>query len=46
MSNPIPETGRLYQSALHWDLLKDMKKDREIYADNKLFYKNGGFLEL
>jgi len=31
-------------SAIHWDILKDMKKDGEIYADNKLFYKKGKFL--
>jgi len=24
--------------------LKDMKKDGEIYADGKIFYKNGKFL--
>jgi aminopeptidase len=42
--NPIPETGGLNKSALHWDILKDMKKHGEIYADNKLFYKNGKFL--
>ena len=44
--NPIPETGGLNKSALHWDILKDMKKDGEIYADKKLFYKNGKFLKL
>jgi aminopeptidase len=44
--NPIPETGGLNKSALHWDILKDMKKGGEIYADDKLFYKNGSFLEL
>jgi aminopeptidase len=44
--NPAPETGGLNKSALHWDILKDMKKDGEIYADNKLFYKNGRFLEV
>jgi aminopeptidase len=42
--NPIPETGGLNKSALHWDILKDMKKGGEIYADKKLFYKNGKFL--
>lgn len=42
--NPIPETGGLNKSALHWDILKDMKKDSEIYADNQLLYKNGKFL--
>jgi aminopeptidase len=44
--NPIPDTGGLNKSALHWGILKDMKKDGEIYADKKLFYKNGKFLEL
>ncbi|MDH5754859.1 MAG: aminopeptidase, partial [Candidatus Bathyarchaeota archaeon] len=40
----IPESGGLNKSAIHWDILKDMKKDGEIYADRKLFYKNGKFL--
>jgi aminopeptidase len=42
--NPIPETGGLNKSALHWDILKDMKKNGEIYADDKLFYKDGKFV--
>ena len=42
--NPAPETGGSHKSALHWDILKDMKKDGEIYADGQLFYKNGKFL--
>jgi len=37
-------TGGVNKSAIHWDILKDMKKDGEIYADGKLFYKNGKFL--
>jgi aminopeptidase len=32
-------------SAIHWDILKDMKKDGEIYADGGLFYKHGKFLK-
>jgi len=40
----IPQTGGLNKSAIHWDILKDMKKDGEIYADGKLFYKNGKFM--
>lgn len=39
-----PESGGLNKSAIHWDILKDMKKDGEIYADGKLFYKDGKFL--
>lgn len=42
--NPIPETGGLNKSALHWDILKEMKKNGEIYADEKLIYKNGEFV--
>ena len=41
----LPESGGKNKSAIHWDILKDMKKDGEIYADDKLFYKNGKFLE-
>jgi aminopeptidase len=39
----IPESGGLNKSALHWDILKDMKKG-EIFADGKSFYKDGKFL--
>jgi aminopeptidase len=39
-----PESGGLNKSAIHWDILKDMKKGGEIYADKELFYKNGKFL--
>jgi leucyl aminopeptidase (aminopeptidase T) len=38
------ETGGLNQSGVHWDILKDMKKDGEIYADKELFYKNSKFI--
>lgn len=44
LGNGYPDTGSLNRSAIHWDILKDMKKDGEIYADGKLFYKNGKFL--
>lgn len=44
LGNGYTETGSLNKSAIHWDILKDMKKDGEIYADGKLFYKNGKFL--
>jgi aminopeptidase len=44
LGNSYPESGGKNKSAIHWDILKDMKKDGEIYADDKLFYKNGKFL--
>jgi aminopeptidase len=43
LGNGYPETGSKNHSAIHWDILKDMKKNSEIYADGKLFYKNGKF---
>jgi len=39
-----PWTGGLNKSAVHLDILKDMKKDGEISADGKLIYKKGKFL--
>jgi aminopeptidase len=44
LGNSYPESGGVNRSAIHWDILKDMKKNGEIYADGKLFYKNGKFL--
>jgi aminopeptidase len=40
----IPETGSTNKSAIHWDMLKDMKQGGRIYADGELFYENGSFL--
>ena len=34
----------LNDSALHWDIVKDMKKGGRIYVDGKLVQKNGKFL--
>jgi aminopeptidase len=45
LGRSIPESGGVNMSAIHWDILKDMKKDGEIYADGELFYKNGKFLK-
>jgi aminopeptidase len=40
----FPESGGLNVSAIHWDILKVMNKNGEIYADGRLFYKNGKFV--
>ncbi len=45
LGSAYTETGANNKSAIHWDLLKDMKKNGEIYTDNELFYKNGKFLQ-
>jgi len=38
-----PETGSQNKSAVHWDMMCDMRADSEIYVDGALFYKDGAF---
>lgn len=33
------------RSAIHWDMLCDMRESGEIYADGQLFYKDGEFID-
>ncbi|WP_052890547.1 aminopeptidase [Thermogemmatispora carboxidivorans] len=39
-----PETGGSNQSAIHWDLVCDMRQESEIRVDGLLFYKDGQFV--
>jgi len=39
-----PESGGVNQSAVHWDMICDMRNDSEIHVDGDLFYKNGQFV--
>ena len=39
-----PESGSSNVSAIHWDILKDMKDGGKVYADGELFYENGKIL--
>lgn len=39
-----PETGSNNKSGLHWDMMCDLRKQGEVYADGELIYKNGKFL--
>ena len=39
-----PETGGLNKSAIHWDLICDVKQYSEILVDGQLLYRNGEFL--
>jgi aminopeptidase len=41
-----PETGSTNKSSLHWDMVCDLRKHGEVYADNELIYKNGRFLHI
>jgi len=37
------ETGGENKSALHWDMIKDLRKNGELYFDGKLVQKHGKF---
>jgi len=39
-----PETGGLNQSALHWDMVCDLRKGGEVRVDDALFAKDGDIL--
>ena len=39
-----PETGSKNKSAIHWDMICDLRRDSEILVDGQLFYKNGQFV--
>jgi aminopeptidase len=36
--------GEGNRSHIHWDMIKDMRQQSEIYLDGKLIYRNGQFL--
>jgi aminopeptidase len=39
-----PKTGSINSSAVHWDMICDMRQGGEILVDGELFYKDGKFL--
>lgn len=44
LGRSIAETGGTNQSAIHWDMLCDVRTDAALYADGEKFYENGRFL--
>lgn len=38
------QTGGKNVSAIHWDMIADMKNGGKIYTDNEMIYENGKFL--
>jgi aminopeptidase len=44
LGTAYPETGGLNRSALHWDMVCDLRSGSEVYADGELVYRDGRFL--
>lgn len=45
LGDSMPEAGGENRSAIHWDMLCDMRKGGKVYADDELFYENGHFID-
>jgi aminopeptidase len=39
-----PECGGRNRSAIHWDMIKDLRRQGRVYADGSLIYENGRFI--
>jgi aminopeptidase len=46
LGSAYPECGGVNRSALHWDMICDLRSSSEVYADGELVYRNGRFLSL
>jgi len=44
LGTAYPECGGTNRSALHWDLICDLRSGSEVFADGELIYKDGRFL--
>jgi aminopeptidase len=44
LGNAYPETGGRNRSALHWDMIRDLRRGGAIYVDGVCFQKDGAFI--
>ncbi len=44
LGKSYPESGGRNESALHWDLVCDLRSESAVYADGELVYRDGRFL--
>ena len=44
LGRAYPENGGTNQSAIHWDIIKDMRQEGQVFLDDKLIFEKGSFL--
>jgi aminopeptidase len=44
LGSGFPQTGGQNTSGLHWDMICDLRRNSEVYADGELIWKDGRFL--
>ena len=45
LGRSYPETGGINESALHWDLICDLRRGGRLIADRHLVNEHGSFVE-
>ncbi|MFN2467541.1 MAG: aminopeptidase [Gaiellaceae bacterium] len=45
LGQTYPETGGENRSGLHWDMICDLRRGGEVFADGELVYRDGRFIE-
>jgi aminopeptidase len=45
LGRSVPGTGGVNVSALHWDMVCDLRRGGEVYSDGELVYRDGAFLD-
>jgi len=44
LGRAYPNTGGTNKSAIHWDIIKDLRQEGQVYLDGKLIFENGKML--
>lgn len=44
LGRAYPKVGGTNQSSIHWDIIKDMRQEGQIFLDGRLIYQNGKML--
>ncbi|MGD8285782.1 MAG: aminopeptidase, partial [Desulfobacterales bacterium] len=44
LGRAYPGTGGTIQSAIHWDIVKDLRQEGQVYLDDELIFENGNML--
>ena len=44
LGRSYPNCGGHNESVIHWDIVKEMRQEGQVYLDNKLIFKNGKIL--
>ena len=44
LGRAFPNIGGTNKSAIHWDIVKDLRQEGQVYLDGKLIFKNGKML--